>query len=181
MKSKKIPQFDPGAFRIPENFLSEQFKDLTKKVQNLENWKIGMKETPEEIYPLPKGYWLKMEESVRTKLTPKPRSIFYSKSYFSLPWVFGSFGLVIIGISLIFYQNQSNQKIDDWQAIIEQTTDSELIGYILDSQDSEKLESILLAKSVFSDSENGFPGIQISSGQIEKSLEEFTDIEELTN
>lgn len=182
MKSNKISpfEFDLGAFRIPDNFESDQFNALTQKVQKLENWKIGMKETPENIYPLPKGYWLKMEESVRTKLSPKHNSFFFLKSYFSLNWVIGSLGVIIIGISLIFYPFQLNQKNNDWQAIIEQTTESELVEYVLDSQYNEKLETILMAKSDFPVNENGLPNIQISNDLIEKSLEDLSDFEELT-
>lgn len=181
MKEKKIPQLDPKAFPLPDDFFTNQSAILNLKGKQLEDWKVKMGTKPELLFTQPDGYWWKMEEEIRSRLSSNATPVFQPKLKPMYAWAIGSLGTLIIGFTLFFLWNRNNQGVEDWQALLEQTSDSEVLNYILDLPNADKNEVELVANSEWINSEFGLPTVQYSPNQIEQLLEETSDLEEFTN
>lgn len=174
MKKDNSPQADSGNFELPSGFFDAQFKAITQKTTDLENWQIDGTRSIESCFPVPSGYWLAMEDGVRARINP---SRIETKVFpiASLKWALVAASVVLLMFSGIWMWTwQENADIENWQAKIQQIPQDELLAYIGDVQRDER--EYLELYALTSLGENGLPVIEKSEVEkktLEESLEEY--------
>lgn len=143
---KETPENNASNRPVPENFFEQQFQRILKKTVETENWSIPGTRNVESMFPVPEGYWLKMEDQVRLKVKSP-----------ALPFLILSFRFKLASASatlllLIFagwWLLTPNLETENWKAQLEKIPQEDLIAFVdYQNRDVQEYTEKLASKSL---------------------------------
>lgn len=169
MNSNDLPKPAPDRFDVPADFFEQQFKAISGKTIEVENWQLPGTKNVESSFSIPQGYWLAMEDGVRERLKPAHSGT----RIFAIPvlkWATVAASVtVLLSAGLWFWLSHFGSNAENWQAKIQQIPRDELLAYVGETQreDREWVELYAITRL----GENGLP-INEKSEADQKVLEE---------
>jgi hypothetical protein len=114
--------------KLPNDFFEKQHAAILQKTIEIENWQIPGTKAIQNCFPVPEGYWLEMEDGVRSKISPRKSQMNWRTSWF---WAGGLVTSCIIFILVWFgIRNLQLQSPGNWEAGIQQVSQEELLNYV---------------------------------------------------
>jgi len=170
-----LPKQNFGEPKLPADFFENQFQSILGKTLELENWNIAGTRNIESCFPVPEGYWPGMEDGIRTRINPVPKT----RLVFSRKWQLATVAttIIIFASSIFYFQNAMNQNKDTWSAKLDTASNEELMASVdLDKSEVQDLTLLMVVKSLPDSDLNFFFG-KLNTKEIEDALDESTLIE----
>jgi hypothetical protein len=180
MKSENFPRNNP--FEVSGNFFREQEEGILNKTSEIENWSVPGTRKAEEIFPLPNGYWLTMEDGIRNKISSHQKSWLPASLLGFKPALATAFSLSIVLVFAGIWFFRPAKQSDNWTAHLDQVSESEMLAY-MESRPRPELQEITenLAFQTLNESEIVAPDLKISDQELEENLEQINENELLQN
>jgi len=177
MNINNLPKRDLN--EVPAEFFESQLNSITKKTIDIENWNLSGTKDIESHFTVPEGYWLQMENGIRSQIKPKPIFEFEFSTKWKLVPVLGSFLILIFSISL--FQNSQKTQAEDWNAKIEALSNDELIaGIDLESTDIQELTEKIAMNSL-KETDISFRLKELDNADIDETLDNINETDLLNH
>lgn len=123
---------DTKNFQPNESFFTEASMDLNQKIKILNSWKTTVSQHPDSVFPIPDGFWWKMEEAIRERIQG---SVSPSKPVFQirLAWVLGTVILLLMASVLWLTLPEKLSESNDYLSLINQSNEPEMMAYLGDT------------------------------------------------
>ncbi|HOY95983.1 MAG TPA: hypothetical protein PK509_09615 [Catalimonadaceae bacterium] len=143
---KETPENNASNRPVPENFFDEQFHQILKKTVETEHWSIPGTKNVESIFPVPEGYWLKMEEQVRQKVNSPSLPLLIPSFRFKLASATVTFLLLIFAG---WWVMTPKLETENWKAQLEKIPQEDLIAFVdYQNRDVQEYTEKLASKSL---------------------------------
>ena len=68
MKPQKFNKITFPEQGIPDGFFEKQSEDIQRKTSAIENWSLTNSKNMESAFPIPNGYWARMENEIQNQI-----------------------------------------------------------------------------------------------------------------
>jgi hypothetical protein len=174
---KETPENNASNRPVPENFFDQQFHQILKKTVETDNWSIPGSRNVESMFPVPEGYWLKMEDQVRQKVKSPSLPLLIPSFRFKLASATATLLLLIFAGWWVI---TPKLETENWKAQLEKIPQEDLIAFVdYQNRDVQEYTENLASKSL-QDQDLPLPLPKITDTDIEDALDDiqpndFTD------
>jgi len=153
-----------------EEYFENQFESILRKTIGLENWRLPGTSNIEANFLVPEGYWLQMEDGIRSKTLPKTSQNPHPYFNFQLAGILGS--LLILMFASYFYM-KNNIGVESWNVQLEKIPQEEMLAFV-DFQNRDVQEyTEKLASANLNEMDLPKPSLKLNVVEIEQALEEI--------
>jgi len=143
---KETPENNASSRPVPENFFDQQFHQILKKTVETDNWSIPGTRNVESVFPVPEGYWLKMEDQVRLKVQSPSLPLLIPSFRFKLA---GAASTMLLLIFAGWWILTPKFETENWKAQLEKIPQEDLIAFVdYQNRDVQEFTEKLASKSL---------------------------------
>lgn len=165
---KETPENNSYNRPVPENFFDQQFHHILKKTVETEQWSIPGTRNAESMFPVPEGYWLKMEEQVRQKVKSPAFPLLIPTFRLKLASAAATFVLLVYAGWWVL---TPKLETENWKVQLEKIPQEDLIAFVdYQNRDVQEYTEKLASKSL---KEQDLPMPKMKDSDIEDALDDI--------
>ena len=168
-----------GRNEVPTDFFENQFNSIVSRTLEIENWNLPLTKNIEAQFKVPDGYWLQMEDGIRSIIKPKTLLKYkYSKAW-QLATVLGS--VFIFAFTFFFLFPGTNSQTDNWSAKLDGLSNEEiLLGIDIEKPEIQELTELVAAAN-FQEKALDLQNEEFTNQEVEETLENINTSELLND
>ena len=180
MKPQKFNKITFPEQGIPDGFFEKQSEDILRKTSAIENWSLTNSKNMESAFPIPNGYWARLENEIQNQIHPSAKRNWIKVFQPVQTWALASITLVCIGFgSMVLWKQQTELPQQNWNAQMEKIPQSELLAYLSETQGIENETTNAMAIEILNTKQLPTVISTLNDQEIERSFENLstTDLE----
>jgi hypothetical protein len=163
----EIPKKDLN--KVPDDFFENQLSSIFRKTIDIDNWSLPGTKNIESQFMVPDGYWLQMEDGIRSKTIPQANKKYVFAKSWQLATIIGTF--LVFTLSVFYYLQNTKAESENWSAQVNELSYEELVaGIDIEKPEIQELTE-LLAANHFNKKKPDFQSKDLNNQDIEETLE----------